>query len=42
MDIINYTISAEISINDVSFTIYTVKKTTTTTIIPEINFYKTI
>lgn len=42
MDIINYTISDEISINNVSFTIYTVKKPTTTIIIPEINFYKII
>ena len=38
-----YSISAEISINDVSFTIYAVaKKPTTTIIIPEINFYKII
>lgn len=42
MDIINYTISPEMSINNGSFTIYAVNRPTTTMTIPEINCYQTI
>lgn len=42
MDIINYMISPEMSINSGSFTIYAVNRPTTTMTIPEINYYQTV